>query len=212
MKFITPADVLASEVARRCQAWIPHKVSAPWNAKTLADWQGSNYPKILKILAFMGIVGARNFLGNLIPASVVAFEVAKALPGSNFPKISVVSPKFLKSWHPWGVRGQIVCQILGISIPVSAFASEVAHLPRSTAYTKQDRVDHEGGVSMYICMYVCMYVCMHACMHASIHTCSIHTYIYIYTHTHTHTHIYIYMYIHRRKHTYIYIYICRMYF
>ena len=72
-------------------------------------WQGSNFPKIPKILASMGSAGAmlrfwefwgnlilpvfshfrlQKFWGNLIPVDVFASDVAKMLPGSNFPKVS----------------------------------------------------------------------------------------------------------------------------
>ena len=55
-------------------------------------------PKIPEILASMGSAGAivaqiwgilgQEFCGNLVPVDVFASEVAKMLPGSNFPKIS----------------------------------------------------------------------------------------------------------------------------
>ena len=75
-------------------------------------WQGSNFPKIPKILESMGSAGTMvaDILGIL-----GASDVAKMLPGSNFPKVSEarsantgrdqISPKFLKCWHLWEVRG-----------------------------------------------------------------------------------------------------------
>ena len=56
------------------------------------------------------------FWATLIPVDDFASDVAKMLPGSNFPKVSEarkcentgrdqISPKFLKSWHLWEVRG-----------------------------------------------------------------------------------------------------------
>ena len=45
-------------------------------------------------------------------------------------------------------------ELWGNLIPVDVFASEVAHLPWSTAYKKQVRVDHGGGVSIYMNIYV----------------------------------------------------------
>ena len=47
-------------------------------------WQGSNFPKIPKILASMGSAGdivaqTLEFGGNLIPASVLAFQASEIL-------------------------------------------------------------------------------------------------------------------------------------
>ena len=65
--------------------------------------QGSNFPQIPKILASIGSAGSivaqtlgnfgshfklQEFWGNLLPVDVFASDVAKMLPGSNFPKVS----------------------------------------------------------------------------------------------------------------------------
>ena len=63
--------------------------------------------------------------GSLIPVDVFASDVAKMLPGSNFPKVSEarnaktlagikISSKFVKILASMGSAGAIVAQILGI--------------------------------------------------------------------------------------------------
>ena len=69
----------------------------------------------------------QKFWGNLIPVDVFASDVAKMLPGSNFPKVSEARmpktpagisnfPKIPKILASMGSAGAIVAQILGILV------------------------------------------------------------------------------------------------
>ena len=104
---LIPVDVFASDVAKMLPGSNSPKFLKP---EMRNHWQGSNFPKIPRILASMGsaraivaqifgiwgkfdpcqcsfISGFKEFWGNLIPVDVFASDVAKMLPGSNFPKV-----------------------------------------------------------------------------------------------------------------------------
>ena len=85
-----------------CQAQISPKFV---KLEMRKHWQGSKFTKIPKILASMGSAGAivaqtlgifgkfdpcqcSGISSYLIPVDVFASDVAKMLPGSNFPKVS----------------------------------------------------------------------------------------------------------------------------
>ena len=60
------------------------------------------------------------FWGNLIPVDAFASDVAKMLPGSNFPRVSetrnaktLAGIKFPQNWHLWEVRGPCTCSDFG---------------------------------------------------------------------------------------------------